>query len=329
MAACPACGSANPDGARFCNGCAAMLGTAATAAAREERRVVTVLFADLAGFTARSETLDPEDVRAFLLPYYDVLTSEITRHGGHVDRFLGDGVMALFGAPTAHEDDPERAVRAALRILERIPGLGLDLHVRLGVNTGPVLFAAGSGGERDDAVTGDAVNTAARLQAVAPTAGVARGDVGAGPRRPGRSPVLARPFGPGAGLDRLQLRIGRLRGGMPRDRPEEPRCPGPAHLSSPSSSSRGPYASLMGRLCDSGAGAPDGPGHSRSGIPSHSGCPAPDSATGRGHPWAAGSTRGRWPPPAAPQQMRGSCSPTSMSTIRSLPTMVRMVTMPG
>ena len=176
MAACPACGSANPDGARFCNGCAAKLGTAATAAAREERKVVTVLFADLAGFTARSETLDPEDVRAFLLPYYELLTSEITRHGGLVDRFLGDGVMALFGAPTAHEDDPERAIRAAFRILERIPGLGLDLHVRLGINTGSVLFASGSGGERDDAVTGDAVNTAARLQALAPTDGVVVGE---------------------------------------------------------------------------------------------------------------------------------------------------------
>ncbi len=176
MTACPTCGSENPNGARFCNGCGARLGSTAAPSAREERKVVTVLFADLAGFTARAETLDPEDVRAFLLPYYDVLTSEIERHGGHVDRFLGDGVMALFGAPTAHEDDPERAVRAALRILERIPGLGLDLHVRLGVNTGPVLFAAGSGGERDDAVTGDAVNTAARLQALAPMDGVVVGE---------------------------------------------------------------------------------------------------------------------------------------------------------
>ena len=174
MVACRSCGTENPAGQRFCGACATPL--AGTEPAREERKVVTVLFADLAGFTARSETLDPEDVRAFLLPYYDVLTSEITRHGGHVDRFLGDGVMALFGAPVGHEDDPERAVRAALRILERIPGLGLDLHVRLGVNTGPVLFAAGSGGERDDAVTGDAVNTAARLQALAPTDGVVVGE---------------------------------------------------------------------------------------------------------------------------------------------------------
>jgi class 3 adenylate cyclase/tetratricopeptide (TPR) repeat protein len=175
MAACASCGSENPDGARFCSGCAARLESAA-ASVREERKIVTVLFADLAGFTSRSETLDPEDVRAFLLPYYEVLTSQITRHGGHVDRFLGDGVMALFGAPVAHEDDPERAVRAALRILERIPRLGLDLHVRLGINTGSVLFAAGSGGERDDAVTGDAVNTAARLQALAPMDGVVVGE---------------------------------------------------------------------------------------------------------------------------------------------------------
>ena len=115
-------------------------------------------------------------MRAFLLPYYDVLTAEIERHGGHVDRFLGDGVMALFGAPTAHEDDPERAVRAALRILERIPALGLELHVRLGINTGEVLYASGNGGESDDSVTGDAVNTAARLQAAAPVDGVVVGE---------------------------------------------------------------------------------------------------------------------------------------------------------
>jgi class 3 adenylate cyclase len=175
MAACPGCATENPAGARFCNGCGTKF-VAVSVPVREERKVVTVLFADLAGFTARSESLDPEDVRAFLLPYYDVLTSEIERHGGHVDRFLGDGVMALFGAPAAHEDDPERAVRAALRILERIPALGLDLHVRLGINTGPVLFAVGIGGHRDDAVTGDAVNTAARLQALAPIDGVVVGE---------------------------------------------------------------------------------------------------------------------------------------------------------
>jgi class 3 adenylate cyclase len=175
MPACPSCSTDNPAGSRFCNGCGAPLAAPAAAPAREERRTVTVLFADLVGFTSRSESLDPEDVRAFLLPYYDVLTSEVERHGGHVDRFLGDGIMAIFGAPTAHEDDPERAVRAALRILERIPDLGLDLHARVGVNTGPVLFAAAGGG-RDDSVTGDTVNTAARLQALAPVDGVVVGE---------------------------------------------------------------------------------------------------------------------------------------------------------
>ena len=175
MVVCPSCGTANPEGFRFCGACAAPLGPP-DAGSREERKTVTVLFADLAGFTSRSETLDPEDVRAFLVPYYDALTTEITGHGGKVDRFLGDGIMALFGAPVAHEDDPERAVRAALRIVERVPALGLDLHVRVGINTGPVLFSAGTGGERDDAVTGDAVNTAARLQAAAPTDGVVVGE---------------------------------------------------------------------------------------------------------------------------------------------------------
>ncbi len=175
VAACAACGNENPERSRFCGACAAPL-SPVTGPVREERRVVTVLFCDLAGFTARSEALDPEDVRAFLLPYYDVLTAEIERHGGHVDRFLGDGVMALFGAPFAHEDDPERAVRAALRILERIPALDLALHVRLGINTGEVLYASGNGGESDDSVTGDAVNTAARLQAAAPVDAVVVGE---------------------------------------------------------------------------------------------------------------------------------------------------------
>ena len=174
MVSCPACGTDNAAGQRFCGDCGSPLG-APTAPAREERRVVTILFADLAGFTSRSSDLDPEDVRAFLVPYYKVLATEITGHGGTVERYLGDGVMALFGAPTAHEDDPERAVRAALRILERVPALGLELHARVGINTGDVLFAAAGAG-REDAVTGDPVNTAARLQALAPVDGVVVGE---------------------------------------------------------------------------------------------------------------------------------------------------------
>ncbi len=141
----------------------------------EERRVVTIVFCDLVGFTARSELLDPEDVRAFLLPYYEVITQTIERHGGVIDKFLGDGVMAVFGAPIAHEDDPERAVRAALQIVERIPDLHLDLRVRIGVNTGEVLVAPADP-ERGDAITGDAANTASRLQAIAPEMGVLVGE---------------------------------------------------------------------------------------------------------------------------------------------------------
>jgi class 3 adenylate cyclase/tetratricopeptide (TPR) repeat protein len=175
MVACPTCSTDNPGGSRFCNSCGAPIAAAIRTPVHEERRTVTVLFADLAGFTSRSEALDPEDVRAFLLPYYDVLTSEVTRHGGQVDRFLGDGIMAVFGAPVAHEDDPERAVRASLRILERLAALGLELHARIGINTGPVLVAT-AGEDRDQSVTGDTVNTAARLQALAPVDGVVVGE---------------------------------------------------------------------------------------------------------------------------------------------------------
>src|SRR5256886_10510090 len=127
---CPVCGQENPAGFKFCGACGTEL-DAAPASAREERKVVTVLFADLVGFTSRAEQLDPEDVRATLSPYYSRLRQEIERHGGTVEKFIGDAVMALFGAPVAHEDDPERAVRAALAIRDAIrapsdePGLEL------------------------------------------------------------------------------------------------------------------------------------------------------------------------------------------------------------
>src|SRR5581483_3547433 len=114
MATCPACGRENPSDASFCNGCGAAL--AAPAPRREERKVVSVLFADLVGFTSRAERLDPEDVRALLAPYWQHLRDELEHFGGTVEKFIGDAVMALFGAPVAHEDDPERAVRAALAI---------------------------------------------------------------------------------------------------------------------------------------------------------------------------------------------------------------------
>src|SRR5690242_10268144 len=119
--------------------------------------------------------MDPEDVRAFLVPFYELVSEEVARRGGIVDKFLGDGAMVVFGVPAAHEDDAERAVRTAVRVLERLPELGLKLEARVGVNTGEVLVAldALATGE---AITGDTANTAARLQTVAPVGGVVVGE---------------------------------------------------------------------------------------------------------------------------------------------------------
>jgi class 3 adenylate cyclase/tetratricopeptide (TPR) repeat protein len=178
---CSVCGQENPEGARFCNNCAAPLG-AEHETAREERKVVTVFFADLVGFTGRSEQLDPEDVRRMLSPYYARLRSEIERFGGTVEKFIGDAVMAVFGAPTAHEDDPERAVRAALAVRQAIQELNeadpsLDLHVRIAVNTGEAVVALGARPtEGEGMVAGDVVNTAARLQTAAPVDGILVGE---------------------------------------------------------------------------------------------------------------------------------------------------------
>jgi class 3 adenylate cyclase/tetratricopeptide (TPR) repeat protein len=143
---------------------------------REERKVVTVLFADLVGFTSRAEKLDPEDVRAVLSPYWERLRSELERFGGTVEKFIGDAVMALFGAPVAHEDDPERAVRAALAIRDWAREED-DLQVRIAVNTGEALVLLGSRpAEGEGMAAGDVVNTAARLQAAAPVNGVLVGE---------------------------------------------------------------------------------------------------------------------------------------------------------
>jgi len=139
--------------------------------AREERKVVTVLFCDLVGFTAKAEQLDPEDVRAVLGPYHSRLRSELERHGGTVEKFIGDAVMALFGAPVAHEDDPERAVRAALAIRDFAVEEGLEL--RVGVTTGEALVSLdASPSEGEGMASGDVVNTAARLQSAAPVNGI-------------------------------------------------------------------------------------------------------------------------------------------------------------
>ena len=168
MTACQHCGAENSDRAKFCSECAAPLRVAV--AEQRERRVVTTLFADLAGFTRRSESLDVEDVEGFLDPYFAVLREEVERTGGLIAKFTGDGVMALFGALVAHEDDPERAVRCGLAICERVGDLAGDLHVRVGITTGEAMVTLPSDG-RPDAI-GDAINTAARLEAASPIDGV-------------------------------------------------------------------------------------------------------------------------------------------------------------
>src|SRR5438552_5851083 len=143
---------------------------------RRERKVVTVLFADLVGFTARAEELDPEDVEAILHPYHVRLRSELERFGGTVEKFIGDAVMALFGAPVAHEDDPERAVRAALAIRDWAREED-NVQVRIAVNTGEALISLGARPEAGEGMAaGDVVNTTARLQSAAPVNGVLVGE---------------------------------------------------------------------------------------------------------------------------------------------------------
>src|SRR5499427_964269 len=171
---CPSCGHGYPVGAKFCAECGAALAAAAPPLA--ERKTVTVLFADLVGFTSRAEQLDPEDVRAVLAPYYARLRGELERFGGTVEKFIGDAVMALFGAPAGHEDDPERAVRAALAIRDWVREQE-GIEVRLGVATGEALITVGAQPEHGEGMAaGDVVNTAARLQAAAPVNGILVGE---------------------------------------------------------------------------------------------------------------------------------------------------------
>src|SRR6266571_2367400 len=142
MLTCPSCGQENPEGFRFCGACASPL-TQEAPAPREERKIVSVLFADLVGFTDRAERMDPEDVRALQDPYWGHLRSELERHGGTVEKFIGDAVMAVFGAPVVHEDDPERAVRAALAIRDWA-GDQETIQVRIAVTTGEALVRLGA-----------------------------------------------------------------------------------------------------------------------------------------------------------------------------------------
>ena len=179
MTTCFSCGRELPGEFPFCPFCAAPLIERPPTSVHEERKVVSVLFCDLVGFTAASEAADPEDVRARIRPYHARLRQDIERYGGTVEKFIGDAVMAVFGAPVAHEDDAERAIRAGLRILEAIEELNeqdpaLSLQVRIGINTGEAVVALDARSvEGEGIVTGDVVNTASRLQAAAPVNGIA------------------------------------------------------------------------------------------------------------------------------------------------------------
>ncbi len=197
---CPVCGATNSPAAKFCNACGSPLSEEKRRGAAErsknesrrqlsdeprqqpllatleaeERRIVTILFADMTGSTALADGLDPEEVRLLMAGYFGVMAQAIHRHGGTIEKFIGDAVMAVFGIPVAHEDDPDRAVRAALEILQALQGFNdqrraeepeaQPIQVRIGINTGEVVAASEASEGGQFLITGDAVNVAARLQ---------------------------------------------------------------------------------------------------------------------------------------------------------------------
>jgi class 3 adenylate cyclase/tetratricopeptide (TPR) repeat protein len=173
MQPCPSCGSEQASDARFCSNCATAFRPLAEQ--QQERRIVTVLFSDLAGSTALGEQLDPEDIRRVQAELFELLNAEVVRFGGTTEKFVGDAVLAVFGIPSAHEDDPERAVRAALAAHERFAGFaervesrfGLSVGLRTGINTGNVVSGRETAARGELMVSGDAVNVAARLQQAA------------------------------------------------------------------------------------------------------------------------------------------------------------------
>jgi class 3 adenylate cyclase/tetratricopeptide (TPR) repeat protein len=190
---CSHCGSANPPGAKFCSECASRLAATAVAAQQPdpahdqggspietpatpvaERRLVSVLFADLVGFTPFAEERDAEDVRETLTRYFDMARDTVERYGGTVEKFIGDAVMAVWGTPTTHEDDAERAVRAALELVAAVPALGSGTDARAAVLTGEATVTIGA--THQGMVAGDLVNTAARLQSAAAPGTVLVGD---------------------------------------------------------------------------------------------------------------------------------------------------------
>ena len=177
MVVCSSCGATNRDGARFCDSCAAPLGEVGPL--REARKTVTVFFCDVSGSTALGERIDPESLRAVMARYFEVAKTILERHGGTVEKFIGDAVMAVFGVPAVHEDDALRALRAAEELRDGLGSLndelersfGTRLELRIGVNTGEVVT-----GTEERIATGDAVNVAARLEQAAPPGEVLFGE---------------------------------------------------------------------------------------------------------------------------------------------------------
>src|SRR5690242_9584995 len=160
MVMCPTCGQANPEGFTYCGACASPLAADGGQPAHEVRKIVTVVFCDMVGSTALGDRSDPERVRALMASYHDLARRVLERHGGTIEKFIGDAVMAVFGVPMLHEDDALRAVRAAVELRDELAAAGIP--TRIGVNTGEVVAGGG-----EALVTGDAVNVAARLEQAA------------------------------------------------------------------------------------------------------------------------------------------------------------------
>jgi class 3 adenylate cyclase len=173
---CHVCNQENPAGARFCLACGVELQP--EAAPQEERRIVSIIFVDLVGSTAQAEQLDPEDVRALLTPYHQLVRREIESFGGVVEKFIGDAIMGVFGAPVAYGDDAERAVRAAFVVRDSVCAMPGNLQIRIAVNTGEAVVSLNARPALGESmVAGDVVNTASRLQTQAPVNGIVVGEM--------------------------------------------------------------------------------------------------------------------------------------------------------
>jgi class 3 adenylate cyclase/tetratricopeptide (TPR) repeat protein len=188
MPFCTSCGEQNPDQAKFCFNCGSPLVQAAApppppVVPEEERKLDTLVFVDLVGSTSMAEQLDPEDVLALLELYYGRLRTELERRGGTVEKYIGDAIVTHFGVPVAHEDDPERAVRAALAMLDAVEALNAEdrvrqIQVRIGIATGEVIVTHGQKAEEGKGIAwGDVLNTAARIESAAPVNGILVGEL--------------------------------------------------------------------------------------------------------------------------------------------------------